>query len=183
MLNDVSLESLQPLRTSGCHKYLPKISISEQKQQSSICSEKSVSSDDLRTIPLHESQPSHHLQLQSIRGGRYYKRQAPSPPCQDFDASSTSAIKAKLVLQPGVVKKPCMENLPKIFVSHSPSSKRRNKSASPISKLLMIPKDLKRFSWHELFLGSGQQIGAAQMAKSRSHEDFRDQFLSRTHRD
>ncbi|CAH0553824.1 unnamed protein product [Brassicogethes aeneus] len=75
--------------------------------------------------------------IASVRGGRYNKKTAPSPP-----------IKATLVLKPGVVKNVASSESSKEVFVHSPKAKRRSLSSSsnnkpnPLSKLMRLPKKI-----------------------------------------
>lgn len=123
---------------------------------------------------------------QSIRAGKYHKKAAPHPPkSTEKEDSGTSAIKARLVLKPGIIKTlpPLTEtSKSEIFLSHSPKAKRKSKS--PMSRLMMLPKkmvfwnkdeskqtDDKRFSWN-MFSGSQKQIKPFTKQYSKSHEDL-----------
>lgn len=121
------------------------------------------------------------------RAGKYHKKVAPHPPKnQDNDG----AIKATLVLKPGIIKSlsPPTENSStksEIFLAHSPKPKRKSKSNSPMSRLMMLPKKMvfwnkdeshgedKRFSWN-MFSGGQRQTQPFADCKrySKSHEDL-----------
>lgn len=119
----------------------------------------------------------------SVRAGKYHKKAAPHPP--NKEDSATSAIKATLVLKPGIIKSlapPTEASKSEIFLAHSPKQKRRNKSYSPISRLMMLPKKMafwnkdesqeKRFSWN-VFSGHKQTEPLAGCKQySKSHEDL-----------
>lgn len=138
------------------------------------------------------------------RAGRYNKKAAPVPPTQNKpneliikQDDTASAIKATLVLKPGVVKPIGAprndESRQEVFLSHSPKLKRRTKSKSkfdlPISRLMMLPKKMvfwnkdnaqgnkqdasKRSSWYET-LSSGQKLDP----QFRSHENLYSHYLS-----
>lgn len=133
----------------------------------------------------------------SGRAGKYHKKTAPNPPkiSNEKEDGGTSAIKATLVLKPGIIKSlspPTEEAKSEIFLAHSPKAKRKssakNKLNSPISRLMMLPKkmafwnkeshgnanqsDEKRFSW-SMFSGS-QRLKPLADGKmySKSHEDL-----------
>ncbi|XP_076257565.1 uncharacterized protein LOC143194768 isoform X3 [Rhynchophorus ferrugineus] len=83
--------------------------------------------------PLMEKPPMTESKTDNSRGGKYNKKQAPLPP----SASHTpSAIKAKLVLQPGLVRSisNSSDSINKeIFLNYSPKVKRRSRHRSPSS--------------------------------------------------
>jgi hypothetical protein len=99
----------------------------------------------------------------TIRGGKYNKKSAPKPPSP---VGNVPAIKATLVLKPGVVKPLETPNAEckEVFVQ-SPRSKRRTlinrslsiskgKFDSSLTKLMNLPKKIKdtlekRSSWHD----------------------------------
>lgn len=135
-----------------------------------------------------QPQTTNDTQDQSIRAGKYHKKAAPHPPkTTEKEDSGTSAIKATLVLKPGIIKTlPPLTDTSKseIFLSHSPKAKRKSKS--PMSRLMMLPKkmvfwnkdetkqaDDKRFSWN-MFSGGSQKQQLKPFTKqySKSHEDL-----------
>lgn len=116
-----------------------------------------------------------------IRAGKYNKKAAPNPPkCNEDENSGASAIKAKLILKPGIIKTlPPLTNeasKSEIFLSHSPKSAKRK---TTISRLMNLPKkmvfwnhksdDDKRFSWN---MFSQKQIKPFTKQYSKSHEDL-----------
>lgn len=146
----------------------------------------------------------------SPRAGRYNKKVAPVPPVQSQCEQNNenkkedvaSAIKATLVLKPGVVKpfKPHQDSKSKeVFLSQLPKWKRRTPSKTkskfelPISRLMMLPKKmafwnkdntrdndkdtLKRSSWNEF---SNQKLAIVANSKQqfRSHENLYSHYLS-----
>lgn len=136
---------------------------------------------------LKEIQQKHSVS--ETRAGKYHKKAAPHPPNKNED--NNGAIKATLVLKPGIIKSlsPPTEDSSKskseIFLAHSPKPKRKNKSNSPISRLMMLPKKMvfwnkdeshgedKRFSW-SMFSGSQRQTKPFADCKryTKSHEDI-----------
>lgn len=126
---------------------------------------------------------------QSARAGKYNKKAAPQPP---NEKETNSAIKATLVLKPGIIKTlpPQIESSKsEIFLSHSPKPTKR-KTHSPMSRLMMLPKkmvfwnhkdesskasdDDKRFSWSMFAGGGGGGHHKSLFTKqySKSHEDL-----------
>lgn len=126
----------------------------------------------------------------STRAGKYNKKAAPHPP--KSEENSRAAIKATLVLKPGIIKtlSPPTEDIKsEIFLAHSPKAKRKSKSNSPISRLMMLPKKMvfwnkddtqgtkqieeKRFSW-SMFSANPKRTNSLADSKryTKSHEDI-----------
>lgn len=146
----------------------------------------------------------------ALRAGKYNKKAAPVPPHvltddlhKDQRSNATSAIKATLILKPGVIKSvgPTLdESRPEFFASNSPKLKRKNpsKSKSPMSRLMMLPKkmafwnkdesdavdkdqkqsNMKRFSWNEMFSHSHKLKPGVSKMQSRSHEELSFEYLT-----
>ncbi|KAJ3626995.1 hypothetical protein MTP99_014404 [Tenebrio molitor] len=121
----------------------------------------------------------------TIRGGKYNKKSAPKPPSP---VGNVPAIKATLVLKPGVVKPLETPNAEckEVFVQ-SPRSKRRTlinrslsiskgKFDSSLTKLMNLPKKIKdtlekRSSWHDFSTKSKLQLVDTKM-QSKSDNDL-----------
>lgn len=141
-------------------------------------------SSSLQEIQLQKKNNSETITGKNVRAGKYNKKVAPDPP-RILDPSGSSAIKATLVLKPGIVKTllPLTNNSKsEIFLSHSPKPKRKSKLNSPISRLMMLPKKMvfwnkedtthdKRFSWN-MFSGSHKETIPFSKQYSKSHEDL-----------
>ncbi|XP_060527239.1 uncharacterized protein LOC132702550 isoform X2 [Cylas formicarius] len=148
----------------------------EKEHLSKIIQTKTKEITDLKTTQTFTVQETEMISNQAnrteTRGGRYNKRAAPPPP-----QPSPSAIKAKLVLQPGIVRSlnKSNESIDKEVFLRSPNTRRksRSRSKSPgpstsggnsLSKMLRFPKKLthlnipdkliaKRHSWSDFFQG------------------------------
>lgn len=116
------------------------------------------------------------------RAGRYHKKAAPEPP-----KTTEGAIKATLVLKPGVIKAlspPTETTKSELFLAHSPKPKRKSKT--PMSRLMMLPKKMafwnredvkpreeKRLSWN-MFSSNQRHLKPILNTKqySKSHEEL-----------
>lgn len=171
-------------------------SITNEGQHLSKVQEKpNKSSSDIENMKSVDSDKEH-------RAGRYNKKMAPSPPNISIDklgkspnSSPSPAIKATLTLKPGVIKTlgpSPEESRPQFFSADSPTLRRKNKSKSPISRLMMLPKKMafwnkddavledkqtKRFSWNDVF-SNGQRLKPISKMQSRSYEELQNKYLS-----
>ncbi|GJQ74093.1 hypothetical protein Trydic_g19015 [Trypoxylus dichotomus] len=83
--------------------------------------------------------------IKHVRGGKYNKHLAPLPPNEKKSSDlDLSAIKATLILKPGVIKSIGLDLAKSEIFCHSPKSKRRSLNVSPVESASSSTSKLSR---------------------------------------